>query len=136
MKRYAALCVLLVSGCATTSPPLAPSLSEMAAQASAMERPGCSSPRPAMHKISTGFTYGCYCGAGYPDLKHPSGKSEAELSAHQTQELIAEYLRLRPVDGIDDICQMHDICWTFYRRKDYGCNRRFHDELRGLSSYF
>ena len=128
------IALILFAGCGTVpevpgvEPPPAPDLDRARAEAQP-----CANPAVAREEVSRSFKYGCFCGAGYPGLKHPSGRDGQNLSPPERNELIAGYLRIKPIDDIDAACQAHDICQILNGRPELACNIAFKsrlDELR------
>lgn len=94
----------------------------------------CSDPAPARVKVSPGFRYGCFCGAGYPGLARD--QRPRDMTPRQREKLIARYYAVKPVDAIDAACQAHDVCWIWNGRHAVACNEAFGDTMRGLRREF
>jgi hypothetical protein len=88
--------------------------------------------QPVAAQPGPGFRYGCFCGAGYPDLIHPSGKNDSALHRSERVELAVEYYRIKPIDDIDEACQAHDVCWLMRGDGDARCNHLFRQDLGGI----
>jgi hypothetical protein len=127
------IALILFAGCSTVpkAPSVEPAPSPDLDRARA-EAQVCTNPAVAREEVSKSFKYGCFCGAGYPGLKHPSGKAEQEFSPAERSELIASYLRIKPIDDIDAACQAHDICWVLNGRPELACNIAFKNRLDAL----
>ena len=136
MRLVSLLAALLLVGCALEPatkvevPPLValPMTTELAQIAS--EAKTCDRPAVAISKVSAGFRYGCFCGAGYPDLHHPSGKPDQALSQAERAELAVRYLSIKPIDDIDAICQAHDVCWVLNGDGKLECNEGLEESLK------
>jgi len=63
--------------------------------------------------------YGCFCGLEYPGYS-----------------TIAEHLKLKPKDSIDDACRSHDICWLENGNGHSGCNATFLARIATYGSQF
>lgn len=87
-------------------------------------------------KPGPSMKYGCFCGGGYPGLKHKSGKAESGLSTAETRELALDYLRIRPVDDVDAACQAHDVCWLLRRDGHSACNNALDQRTKYLQKNF
>ena len=132
--------IALLGGCATnatppttrdTVPELTAALS--IARASAV---ACPAPEAARPILSAEFKYGCFCGAGHPDIRHSSGRSVADLSLPERMELIEAYYRIQPIDDIDAACQAHDVCWVMHGRPLLQCNDQFRRMIDFLEDKF
>jgi len=96
----------------------------------------CTSPAVAESKFDDGFRYGCFCGKGYPNLKHPSQKEYKKLNRVETEELIMQYYEIAPYDSIDEVCMKHDICYIYRGGEDQVCNDAIYNNLRELEDAF
>lgn len=92
----------------------------------------CPSPILPKKKITPSFTYGCFCGKGYPDLQLPGNAYEKESKEEARVRLAALYFGVKPVDEIDAACQRHDICYILNGGAEFWCDATLNDEL---SSY-
>jgi len=92
----------------------------------------CPKPKPAIHKIDVNFTYGRFCGAGHPNLIEMLNFNENKpLSIEEKDVLLGYYDSIKPYDELDELCQMHDICWVKYG-EIIECNDLFKKELKVL----
>jgi len=96
----------------------------------------CVSPAVAEAKFDDGFRYGCFCGKGYPNLKHPSKKDYRKLNRTETEELITQYYEIEPYDSIDETCMKHDICYIYRGGEDQMCNDALYNNLREIEDAF
>jgi hypothetical protein len=96
----------------------------------------CASPAVAKEKFDDTFRYGCFCGKGYPDIKHASGKKYTKLNRSETEELIAQYYEIEPYDSIDEVCMKHDICYLYRGGEDQICNDAIYNNLREIEDAF
>lgn len=136
MRLGALVVTALLAGCAMQPmpedklPPLVtlPMTGELARIAS--EAKVCDRPAVAISKVSSGFRYGCFCGANYPDLHHPSGKADQALNQGERLELAAQYFKIKPIDDIDAICQAHDVCWVLNGGGVMECNDQLEESLK------
>ena len=94
----------------------------------------CADPAPARVKVSPGFRYGCFCGAGQPGLAR--NKRPKDMTPREREKLIVRYYAVKPVDAIDAACQAHDVCWIWNGRHAVACNEAFGDTMRGLRREF
>ncbi len=92
----------------------------------------CENPITARMHVSRNFKYGCFCGAGYPDIRAIDGKKFSELNDYERSRLVESYYKIRPVDDIDAACQAHDICWTMNDSPQLACNDAFVETLKTL----
>jgi hypothetical protein len=128
---------VLLAGCALEPTPKTalatlPTTADLAQIAS--EAKICDRPAVAVSEVSSGFRYGCFCGAGYPDLRHPSGRANLALNEAERRELATEYLKIKPIDDIDRTCQAHDICWVLNGDGTLECNEELEHSLDDFRS--
>ena len=96
----------------------------------------CSNPAKAKENFSDTFSYGCFCGKGYPNVKHASKKSYKRLNHSQREELITQYYLIKPYDSIDEICMKHDICYIHRGREDQACNDAIYHSFKEIQGMF
>jgi hypothetical protein len=96
----------------------------------------CKNPATAKENFSDTFSYGCFCGKGYPNIKHSSKKSYKKLNRKQREELIAQYYLIKPYDSIDEICMKHDICYIYRGREDQACNDAIYHSFKEIQHLF
>ena len=89
----------------------------------------CSNPVAAKLNLGPGFRYGCFCGANYPNINHPSGKDYKTLSLMEREELVEAYYKIKPIDDIDKACRDHDVCYIRRGREDEKCNITLREDL-------
>lgn len=133
------IALALLAGCATTSDRGSKTPSYLAGEdvdRTVSAAATCEQPLVSKRIPKSTFKYGCFCGAGHPGLKHPSGKPEADLSDDERRELALSYMSRRPVDDIDGACQAHDVCWLLKGNGAANCNRDFIDRLDYLHGVF
>ncbi len=92
-------------------------------------RESCVAPYKA--RISAEFRYGCYCGAFHPSISLPPSISSGEVIPYLESELV----RRAPIDDIDALCQVHDVCHA-RGKETRACNIYFsHSLLRLVASF-
>lgn len=116
------------AGCVRVAPRLDPALhpkSKPQFEEALKNAKECSDPKVAT-KLNLNFKYGCFCGAGYPDVK----------STLPEDEKVIQYLSRKPIDSIDEVCRDHDICWTIHDDGDLHCNNEFRSRMNYIAGYF
>jgi len=114
---------------------LNPMMTEEMKQAEETAEP-CASPAVAKEKFGDDFRYGCFCGKGYPQIKHPSKKYYTKLNRIEREALISKYYAIKPYDSIDEVCMKHDICYIYRGGADEMCNDAIFNSMRELEDAF
>lgn len=96
----------------------------------------CDEPAVAKEKFGDDFRYGCFCGKGYPQIKHPSKKYYTKLNRTEREALISKYYAIKPYDSIDEVCMKHDICYIYRGGADEMCNDAIFNSMRELEDAF
>jgi hypothetical protein len=136
MRAVILVCCLLI-GCASGPHPgqtLIEPIQGGSISAAKAEATECREPAVPQRMPSPNFKYGCFCGAGHPNITAASGKSDSQLTVDERVELAHAFYRIRPIDDIDAACQAHDTCWLLNGEGRNECNRHFYRRIQYLSS--
>ena len=93
----------------------------------------CANPAQPRVEERERFTYGCFCGANYPDF---ASHDLSTLSKEELLAIVSRYYTVLPWDDLDAQCQAHDICYVYHREARRSCDEAFQSAVLQLAKGF